>query len=337
MENVLDSSHVSFTHHKSMSDRNSIGRYSDIHITDKVSHSGFKAEWPTGPRGGRLGPQKTEWRPPGFLKHHLITKSSDSLVIVYAVPSSPGRCRLINRNVVRLKAKSFLLPLIKGLVRSLTSGWRSHVSSHTLLEDDQIFLHIAETEIAKRKIANKLMGKVQYNPSPADSIVVSFHSFLSKFGGPFGDIGRKTYLESLGPRLTREELLDRYSQHTANCKTCLKALKNLEQLSLFLKISSAVLLVFSLSCLFTSLGLSAGITSTTSQLLLDGGALSTNIQFLALLILGSTLTASALTLRGLGWGLGALILVGLKGLSDQTMDSFKTGQYPPPRNLAKDK
>ena len=27
----------------------------------------------------------------------------DSLVIVYAVPTSPGRCRLINRNVVRFK------------------------------------------------------------------------------------------------------------------------------------------------------------------------------------------------------------------------------------------
>jgi phenylpropionate dioxygenase-like ring-hydroxylating dioxygenase large terminal subunit len=347
MENVLDSSHVSFTHHKSMSDRNSIGRYSDISLTEKVSPSGFKAVWPTGPRGGRLGPQKTEWRPPGFLKHHLETKSSDSLVIVYAVPSSPGRCRLINRNVVRLKTNSPILPILKGLIRTLASGWRSHVSSHTLLEDDQIFLHQAEldVELAKRKISEKLMGRVQYNPSPADACVVAFHNFLSKYGGPFGNVWNLGNLERLGPRLTRTALLDRYSQHTVNCQTCLKALSRFEKLSFVLKIGSSIFLILSLSCLFTSLGLAAGLTAATvsssTSPLLEGRALSSIVRSLAGLVLGSSssssLTAAALALRSVIWGIGALILAGLKSLSDKSIQSFKAGSYPPPRNLAKDK
>ena len=46
-ENVLDSSHVPFTHHKSMSNRNVIGAY-DLKLTSPLSESGFTGLWKTG-------------------------------------------------------------------------------------------------------------------------------------------------------------------------------------------------------------------------------------------------------------------------------------------------
>ena len=67
---VLDSSHVPFTHHKSMSNRNLLGAY-DIELLEPVSPAGFGGNWATGPRGGTLGPQSTEFRPPGYMKHKL--------------------------------------------------------------------------------------------------------------------------------------------------------------------------------------------------------------------------------------------------------------------------
>ena len=67
---VLDSSHVPFTHHVSMSNRNILGAY-DIDLLEPVSPTGFGGNWATGPRGGKLGPQATEFRPPGYMKHKL--------------------------------------------------------------------------------------------------------------------------------------------------------------------------------------------------------------------------------------------------------------------------
>jgi hypothetical protein len=45
MENVLDSSHVPFTHHKSISNRNILGDY-DIKLTSDVTAAGFTGGWP---------------------------------------------------------------------------------------------------------------------------------------------------------------------------------------------------------------------------------------------------------------------------------------------------
>lgn len=52
LENVLDASHVPFTHHKSISNRNIIGAY-DVEMTSDVEHGGF-----TGAAWGRerIGP-----------------------------------------------------------------------------------------------------------------------------------------------------------------------------------------------------------------------------------------------------------------------------------------
>eukprot|EP00798_Chlamydomonas_sp_ICE-L_P014138 gene14138-20100_t len=83
MENILDSSHVPFTHHKSMSNRNILGAF-DFSLTQPVSTAGFQGNWPTGPRGGKLGSQSTEFKPPGYMKHKLEGKIFDSLVVVSA-------------------------------------------------------------------------------------------------------------------------------------------------------------------------------------------------------------------------------------------------------------
>ena len=38
---------------------------------------GFGGNWVTGPRGGKLGPQGTEFRPPGYMKHKLEVSETD--------------------------------------------------------------------------------------------------------------------------------------------------------------------------------------------------------------------------------------------------------------------
>ncbi|GFR45544.1 hypothetical protein Agub_g6937, partial [Astrephomene gubernaculifera] len=99
MENVLDSSHVPFTHHASMSNRDVIGPY-DLKLTSPLTQQGFTGMWKTGPRAGKLGSQSTQFVAPGFMRHRLDGGAFSSLTVVYAVPMRPGKCRLINRNII---------------------------------------------------------------------------------------------------------------------------------------------------------------------------------------------------------------------------------------------
>ena len=95
------------------------------------------------------------------------------------------------------------------------------MGAHTLLEDDQVFLHLGEPVMARRKAAGDPVGRMYYAPSPADMYVLALHRWLQRYGGggPFGSID-EAYLSRLGPRLSQEQLLDRYSQHTQHCAQC---------------------------------------------------------------------------------------------------------------------
>jgi hypothetical protein len=94
MENVLDASHVPFTHHKSISSRDTLGAY-DMRLTKQVSAAGFSGAWATGPRAGALGPQETSFVAPCFMMHKIDAQQRgyESMVVVYAVPIGPGKCR----------------------------------------------------------------------------------------------------------------------------------------------------------------------------------------------------------------------------------------------------
>lgn len=78
------------------------------------------------------------------------------------------------------------------------------------LEDDQIFLHFGELQYAAARQQGRLTAsQVCYSPSKADTYVTAFRRWLAIYagGGPFGDVAGQ--LQALGPRLGREQLLDR--------------------------------------------------------------------------------------------------------------------------------
>lgn len=75
--------------------------------------------------------------------HHKLDgvakRGLESMVVVYSVPTAPGYCRLINRNMFR-----FTKTKLPAAILRMLPGWLSHVGSHVPLEDDQIFLHYGE-------------------------------------------------------------------------------------------------------------------------------------------------------------------------------------------------
>lgn len=216
MENVLDSSHIPYTHHKTVGDRTNAAPV-ELEIVESGKW-GFKGVWEEGPRKGTLGRQETIFMAPGMMCHDLTSKQfGRTLTVVYATPIRKGECRLFARFPFK-----FSSPIPRFFMK-LTPRWYSHLGQNRVLEDDQIFLHFQERYLEK-KGGSKNFSKAFYLPTKADLFVFEFRSWVNQYqADPFPE---KTF--SAAP--STESLLDRYHSHTKNCSSCLPALKNLQRL-----------------------------------------------------------------------------------------------------------
>jgi phenylpropionate dioxygenase-like ring-hydroxylating dioxygenase large terminal subunit len=214
LENVLDSSHLPFTHHKSVGNRANAAPM-ELEILES-GRSGFVGFWAEGPRQGKLGSQTTKFVAPNLMWHDLTSAQfGRTLTVVYATPIAKGKCRLFARFPFK-----FPSPLPR-LVFRLTPRWLSHLGQNAILEDDQIFLHHQERYFNGR---SREVAKVFYLPTKADLFVLEFHKWIDRYGvDPFPG-------QSLPPMQTKDELLDRYHSHTELCASCRGALQNIDRI-----------------------------------------------------------------------------------------------------------
>jgi phenylpropionate dioxygenase-like ring-hydroxylating dioxygenase large terminal subunit len=137
LENVLDASHVPFTHHKSVSNRvNAAPMVLEIIETNK---QGFQGRWEEGPRRGKLGSQDTHFIAPSLMWHDLTAKQiGRTMTVVYATPTRKGECRVFARFPFQFSSA------IPRFFIGITPRWYAHIGQNSILEDDQIFLHYQE-------------------------------------------------------------------------------------------------------------------------------------------------------------------------------------------------
>ncbi len=215
LENVLDVSHIPYTHHKTVSKReNAAPMQMDVVASDK---QGFRGIWPEGPRKGKLGTQHTAFAAPSLMYHDLTSKQfGRTLTVVYVTPIRKGECRVIARFPFKFSSKlpSFFI--------RLTPRWYSHINNNRVLEDDQIFLHIQERLLEKR--GDVSYAQTCYLPTQADRYVVAFRRWVSEFtADPFPG-------QSLPSQWSTEALMERYHSHTEHCSSCASALQRIQQI-----------------------------------------------------------------------------------------------------------
>jgi phenylpropionate dioxygenase-like ring-hydroxylating dioxygenase large terminal subunit len=123
MENVIDASHVPYTHHKSVGNRaNAAPVELEILTSGKW---GFTGTWAEGPRKGTLGRQNTTFIAPGLMWHDLTSKQfGRTLTVVYATPIRKGECRLFARFPFKFSSK------LPRLFLKLTPRWYSHLGQN---------------------------------------------------------------------------------------------------------------------------------------------------------------------------------------------------------------
>jgi phenylpropionate dioxygenase-like ring-hydroxylating dioxygenase large terminal subunit len=226
LENVLDASHVSYTHHRSVGNRTNAAPM-ELEVLES-GRQGFKGRWAEGPRKGTLGQQDTTFIAPGLMWHDLTSKQfGRTLTVVYATPIRKGECRVFARFPLKFSSK------LPGLFIKLTPRWYSHIGQNSVLEDDQIFLHYQERYL-EEKGGSANFAKAFYLPTQADRFVAELRQWVKQYkADPFPEA-------SLPPALPREKLLDRYHSHTINCGSCRPALVNIQRLRAGLAVSAAI-------------------------------------------------------------------------------------------------
>lgn len=216
LENVLDSSHIPFTHHKTVGNRQNAAPVAlEVKSSDRQGFVGF---WADGPRKGTLGSQHTYFIAPNFMYHDLTSRQfGRTLTVVYATPMGKGRCRLFARFPFKFSSA------VPGLIMKWTPQWYSHRGQNRVLEDDQIFLHFQERSLAESG-GSEQFAKAFYLPTAADRFVQAFHQWQ-------GDYCQSPLTaQPLPPSLSDSALLDRYHSHTQHCASCRGALQRFEQL-----------------------------------------------------------------------------------------------------------
>ena len=214
LENVLDPSHLPFTHHNSVGKRSNASPV-ELEVTSS-NKSGFTGTWAEGPRKGTLGRQNTTFIAPCLMWHELTSKQlGETITVVYATPTRKGECRVFARFPFKFASK------IPAFFIKSTPQWYSHISNNAILEDDQIFLHYQERYLAKSG-GSENFSQTFYLPTKADTFVFEYHQWLNNFqADPFPG-------QTFEPALSTEQLLDRYHSHTKDCHSCNTAWKNLK-------------------------------------------------------------------------------------------------------------
>lgn len=225
LENVLDVSHVPFTHHRSVGNRANASKV-ELEVVESGKH-GFKGRWEEGPRKGTLGSQDTTFIAPNLMWHDLTSKQfGRTLTVVYATPIRKGECRLFARFPFKFSSK------LPGLFIKLTPRWYSHIGQNGVLEDDQIFLHHQERYLEQAG-GSENFTKAFYLPTAADKFVFELRQWVNQYkADPFPG-------EKLPTALSKEQLLDRYHSHTEKCASCSKALANIKQIRLWCALGGA--------------------------------------------------------------------------------------------------
>ena len=227
MENVLDPSHVPFSHHGVFP---SITRSSGVPLHMSLSRS-------PGPKSVVSVKYESAHRTQEKGRLTVQLELIDGSMVLYKYFDA-------GKEAVRTLPLILVSPVRKGMSRLLldqvpSNGFHeqgekpsfmqwflqkvpvlTHLILNQMLDGDLVLLH-HQGQQSQNNEKDGRSSSGYFTPASADTMVVHFRRWLNSEagGGPFG----KTRSEE-GIQLSREELLDRYKSHTMKCKVCQKAL-----------------------------------------------------------------------------------------------------------------
>ncbi len=220
VENVADPSHAPFAHHGVQGNRAQATPIGMDFVQSTRNLIEAKIE-------GRLKRTIT-FEPPCRLEYAISFGDQGQQIglVTYCLPVSPGKSRIVAQF-----PQNFALRL-----HHLTPRWWTHIKIRNLVIDgDMVLLHQQERFLQQKQ--ERESWKTAYQlPTTADGFVIKFRNWFDKYCQgelPWNEVGI-TAPERLTIQDSREELLDRYKQHTQHCSSCRGALKVVQRLQIML-------------------------------------------------------------------------------------------------------
>lgn len=227
LDNLADVSHTPHLH------RETFGQFfqatpltvqPDAGKAGTATLQGFSGDWQGMGSSGRV-----IFKAPQLL--HYVAVS----ILTYAVPTTPTRSRMFFRTVVQKQAPLSLKERLIGLVnakarrRQLPPLWKHHVELSRNAEDDCLVL-IPQEYRRRNNLAEKGTDGYRFT-SRSDFYVAQVRRWLATYGnqGPFGLLPPVPPEQIPTQQQARALALDRYSQHTATCMECQRALHRLQR------------------------------------------------------------------------------------------------------------
>ena len=220
LENIADPSHVPFTHHGVQGDRKSA-----TSLDIKVIESNRNLIQVNIERN--LNTTIT-FQPPCHLEYAIRIGNFDKQLglITYCIPVSPGKSRIVAQ---------FSRNFAKGLHHIIPRWWEHLKTRNLVLDGDMILLHQQEYFLQQQK-SNISWEKAYKLPTTADRLVIEFRKWFDKYSQgklPWNEVGIDTR-HNTEITENREDLLNRYKQHTQHCSSCRNALKLAQRMQILL-------------------------------------------------------------------------------------------------------
>jgi len=268
VENVVDPSHVPFSHHGVQGRREKAGPDHMRMRGDVSLEGGFVVE--TGMKdlaeeseesGAAQMEQTMSFQPPSLVQYRRGGTSPEGVtkfnMAVYAVPVRPGTSRIFFAVFTSMRSPIFKLLVLK-------PTFLDHITRMEVLSGDNVFLHAQERELRRTAPASTYAQQF-FMPATCDTGVTAFRRWYHSMAGetPYAP-GTPAELPPLVE--DRRVLLNRWSQHSATCPSCRSAHRGLG----VLQAAAASLAAGLFLALAASLGAGAGVGSVS----LLGGAIT---------------------------------------------------------------
>ncbi|EIE23217.1 Rieske-domain-containing protein [Coccomyxa subellipsoidea C-169] len=166
--------------------------------------------------------QKVKGVPPAYIEYFTPKEDGKFTALwFYVIPLDEHSTRVINHAVVVQP-----LPKLVKVLAAARPRWIDHLLLNEIFDGDMAYLAQASANSKRRDGFGNSWAQDYYLPARADGSVLGWRKWYHKQGG--GGFWEASGREATpAPVLTREQLLDRYHQHTQNCPACSKALQQL--------------------------------------------------------------------------------------------------------------
>ncbi|KAK9793004.1 hypothetical protein WJX73_007911 [Symbiochloris irregularis] len=224
-ENVLDPSHVQFSHHKVIGHRSLNTKY-DMEVLSKPEAStGFQVQQNTTQLTDKKGKEVKDaatktatlnFRPPC---RALVNFSTGLSMITYSVPTAPGQARLFFALTRPAEGAPKMMKLALKVFGHPWLRWRAHLNQNEVLDGDNVFLHMQDNTLAQQE--GPALQRY-FIPAQADVAVRCVRQWFSSHAEALPWAAGSSRLP---PSASREQLLDRFNSHTTQCPSCMMAFK----------------------------------------------------------------------------------------------------------------